>query len=108
VHVIDLRDHTKINGDEQTTGDWLEALRWPEPLYRAMFSRRATAINRLRLPEWQDAFAAAGLEVVALSTRALPLPAQLRRARLEPRWRGLDDATLGVAWIDVALRRPSA
>lgn len=106
VHLIDLRDHTHIDGDDGANGDWLEALQWPEPLFRAMFSRRATAINRLRLPEWRGLFSAAGLEIAGLSTRSLALAPEFRRDRLNARWRGLDDATLSVAWIDVALRRP--
>jgi SAM-dependent methyltransferase len=105
VHWIDLRDHLHILDDEDATGDWLEALRHPRPLFDAMFSRRSTAINRLRSPQWRAVFEAAGLEVILFDERRYPLPVEFRRERLQPPWQSYDLATLSVAQVCVAARR---
>jgi SAM-dependent methyltransferase len=98
VHVIDLRDHMFINGDE-VSGDWLDALRYPEPLFRAMFSNRSTAINRLRASEWRELFASAGLSVVDVEQHRYPLPREFDRGRLAGRWRELADEELMIGQI---------
>jgi SAM-dependent methyltransferase len=105
VHAIDLRDHRHIEGDDRVHGDWLDALRYPQWLFDAMFSRRATSINRLREPQWRERFAAQGLEVVAWETSEYPLPAGFDPHRLHEPWNALDAATLSVGFIHVAARR---
>ena len=103
VHAIDLRDHMFIDNDE-VTGDWLRALRYPDALFKWMFSRRSTAINRLRAPEWRDAFERHDFEVEAWQERRYPLPAGHRPERLQPRWRDLPPEVLEVGQIVVTLR----
>ncbi len=104
-HLIDLRDHLHIHGDRDVAGDWLEALRWPEPLYRLMSSRRSTSINRLRASEWRRLFDRAGLRVAYWNVERLPLPPGFDRSRLRPRWRDLDPEDLTTASVDVGLVR---
>ena len=106
VHVIDLRDHMHVMGDQAVQGDWLDALRYPRWLFEAMFSRRSTAINRLREPEWRERFAAAGFEPVRWQLTRFPLPPGFEPDSLQEPWRGYDQETLGVGWIDAAVRRP--
>jgi SAM-dependent methyltransferase len=106
LHVIDLRDHLHIEGDEKQTGDWLEFLRYPEGLYEAMFSRRSSYSNRLRASEWRREFEVAGFEVTGWREGSLALPAQLDRSRLQARWAGLEDAQLAVGHVAVAAVSP--
>ena len=105
VHAIDLRDHRHIDGDDRVHGDWLDALRYPQRLFDAMFSHRATSINRLREPQWRERFAAAGLEVVAWEATEYPLPAGFDPRRLHEPWNELDVRTLSVGFLHVAARR---
>ena len=107
VHVVDLRDHMFISGDD-VDGDWLDALRYPEPLFRAMFSRRSTAINRLRLGEWRAVFERAGFTLEHSELRRYPLHASFERARLQPRWRMVPDDELSVGQVLLAVRRGDA
>jgi SAM-dependent methyltransferase len=104
VHVIDLRDHMWIDGDA-VRGDWLDALRYPEPLFRAMFANRSTAINRLRSHEWSRTFEDAGFEVVDWDPRRYPFAASFHPRALRPRWRGLPDDELAIGQVRVVLRR---
>lgn len=105
VHLIDLRDHLHVVGDHQVDGDWLEALQWSDHVFRIMFSRRSTAINRMRAPEWRTAFEAAGLTIEHWSTRHQPLDGAFNSTRVNARWRSLSEAELSVAWVDVAVRQ---
>jgi SAM-dependent methyltransferase len=105
VHAIDLRDHRHIDGDDRVHGDWLDALRYPQPLFDAMFSHRATSINRLRDPQWRERFAAQGLEVVSWEATEYPLPGGFDPRRLREPWDELDLGTLSIGFIHVAARR---
>jgi SAM-dependent methyltransferase len=98
VHVIDLRDHMWINGDD-VAGDWLDGLRYPEPLFRAMFSNRSTMINRLRSADWRRAFRDAGFEVRAWDERRYPLPEGFRAEALSRPFRHLTEAELGIGYV---------
>lgn len=98
VHAIDLRDHMHIDG-EKVRGDWLDALRYPEPLFRAMFSNRSTSINRLRAHEWSHVFASAGFQLVHMEPRRYPLAPGFERARLLKRWRNLPEEELAIGQI---------
>ncbi len=106
VHMIDLRDHLHIVDDDHEDGDWLEALRYPEPLFRAMFDRRSTRINRLRARQWREHIAGAGFETVHWAERRCPLDPSFRADGLRPPWRGYGEDELSVGWVDVAARRP--
>jgi SAM-dependent methyltransferase len=105
-HMIDLRDHMHINNDA-VHGDWLEALRYSDRLFDAMFSRRSTSINRLRRVEWRSAFAEAGFDVIGEWPVVLALPDGFRRERLHARWRELPEDELAVAQVLMALRPAS-
>jgi SAM-dependent methyltransferase len=106
VHIIDLRDHLHTKGDHEVIGDWLEALRYPQKLFDAMFSNRSTNINRLRAGEWLDVFADAGFETEYEERKIFPLPADFDPFRLQPRWRGLDRSELEVGYLTLGLRKP--
>jgi SAM-dependent methyltransferase len=108
VHIIDLRDHLHIEGDEGVSGDWLEALRYPEWLYRAMFSNRSTSINRLRRTQWIDRFERAGLGVVRAQTVTFPLSPGFDAAALQPPWSDMGEEELRVGILTVAATRPSS
>ncbi len=105
VHIIDLRDHMFIAGEEVVTGDWLDALRYSEPLYRAMFSNRQVAINRLREPQWRTLFERqASRSSNGRSTR-FPLPSGFDRSRLRPEFRQLSSETLAIGYLTATVRR---
>jgi ubiquinone/menaquinone biosynthesis C-methylase UbiE len=106
VHIIDLRDHFHMKGDDDVTGDWLEALRYPQKLFDAMFSNRSTNINRLRAGEWLDVFAEAGFETEYEERKVFPLPDDFDASQLQPRWRGLDRSELEVGYLTLGLRKP--
>ena len=108
VHIIDLRDHLHIEGDEGVSGDWLEALRYPEWLYRAMFSNRSTSINRLRRTQWIDRFERAGLGVVCATTVTFPLSPEFNAAALQPPWSDMGEDELRVGILTVAATRSSS
>jgi SAM-dependent methyltransferase len=103
VHVVDLRDHMHIL-QEEVSGNWLQALEYPEWLFRVMFANRSTTINRLRSPEWRRLLDDAGLAVVGWTERRYPLPPGFDRRRLREPWSGYDDETLRVGWICFAAR----
>jgi SAM-dependent methyltransferase len=106
VHIIDLRDHLHTKGDHEVIGDWLEALRYPQKLFDAMFSNRSTNINRLRAGEWLDVFAGAGFEAEYEERKVFPLPDDFDPSQLQARWRGLDRSELEVGYLTVGLRKP--
>jgi SAM-dependent methyltransferase len=106
VHIIDLRDHFHMKGDHGVSGDWLEALRYPQKLYDAMFSNRSTNINRLRASEWLDAFADAGFETEYEEREVFPLPDDFDPSQLQARWRGLERSELEVGYLTLGLRKP--
>jgi SAM-dependent methyltransferase len=105
VHAIDLRDHLHIDGDDRVSGDWLTALRYRRWLFDAMFSQRATSINRLREPQWRSELERAGLEVAYWRTSEFPLPEGFRSDRLQPPWNSLSREILEVGFIHVAARK---
>ncbi len=105
VHLVDLRDHLHIVGDEEVKGDWLEVLHYPEPLFRAMFSNRSTAINRLRAPEWRVILEDAGFKIEGWSERKFPLPSGFDRSKLRSRWRSMSEDTLSIGYICFAARK---
>jgi SAM-dependent methyltransferase len=106
VHIIDLRDHFHMKGDHDVSGDWLEALRYPQKLYDAMFSNRSTNINRLRASEWLDVVADAGFETEYEERKVFTLPDDFDPSRLQARWRGLDRSELAVGYLTLGLRKP--
>jgi ubiquinone/menaquinone biosynthesis C-methylase UbiE len=106
VHIIDLRDHFHMKGDDDVTGDWLEALRYPQRLYDAMFSNRSTNINRLRASEWLDVFTAAGFETEYEERKVFPLPDDFDPSQLQERWQGFARSELDVGYLTVGLRKP--
>jgi SAM-dependent methyltransferase len=105
VHWVDLRDHMHINGDDAVTGDWLDALRYPEPLFRAMFSNRSTAINRLRAPQWRSLLERTGFRVAGWWEQRFPMPAGFDPSRLRPPWNALDEQTLSVGAVQFSALR---
>lgn len=106
VHRIDLRDHMWIELDD-VKGDWLDALRYPEPLFRLMFGNRSTSINRLRSVEWRKVFSEEGFEVVRWDEVRYALPDGFRVSDLRPRWRDLALEELEIGQIGVTLALPS-
>ena len=106
-HLIDLRDHMHVSGDDGVRGDWLDALRYPDWLFRAMFSRRPTGINRLRSSEWRRLLEDRGFSMAAWETTRFPLPPGFDKASLQEPWRSYDDATLSIAWLCVGARKPT-
>ena len=80
VHMIDLRDHLWIDGDERVTGEWLDALRYSPRSYRLQFSHRSTYINRLREPDWRREFERAGFAVAGWHVTRFPFAAGFDRA----------------------------
>jgi hypothetical protein len=107
VHWIDFRDHMHIIG-ERTVGDWLDGLRYPDRVFRAMYSNRIVATNRLRHREWLEAFRAAGFESVADEIFELELPAGFSRERLQPRWSAMPTEELRKAHAIMVLGRDAA
>ena len=105
IHIIDLRDHLHLAGDDGVVGDWLEALRYPPKLFDAMFSNRSTYINRLRAGEWLDVLAAAGFETEYEERKAFPLPDDFDASRLHERWRGLDRDELEIGYLTLGVRK---
>jgi SAM-dependent methyltransferase len=105
LHRIDLRDHMGIEGDDAVRGDWLDALRYPEWLFRAMFSRRSTSINRLRSSEWRRLIDASSWSVTLWDEMRFALPAGFDRSKLARRWRELAPEELEIGQILVAARR---
>ena len=106
VHMIDLRDHLRIDGDDRVTGDWLEALRFSPRAYRLQFSHRSTYVNRLREPDWRGVFERAGFGVAAWEPTRFELAPGFDPSRLQAPWRDLPAETLAVGILRVALRRP--
>lgn len=106
VHIIDLRDHQHIQGDDEVVGDWLEALKIPALRYHWMYSRRSTYINRLRPSEWRDRFTRAGFEIAAWNERPYPLPAGFERAALQQPWSTLPEDQLAIGYVALTARRP--
>jgi SAM-dependent methyltransferase len=105
VHMIDLRDHLWIDGDERVTGDWLDALRFSPRMYRLQFSHRSTYINRLREPRWRSEFERAGFAVAGWHVTRFPLAAGFDRSALREPWRDLPLETLEIGFLCVALKR---
>ena len=58
---IDLETHLGGRGDPERMYDFL---RYPPWLWQAMTSNRSSFVNRLRVSEWREAFAQAGLVIV--------------------------------------------
>jgi SAM-dependent methyltransferase len=102
LHIIDLRDHMRLEGDV-VVGDWLDALTYPEWLFNAMFSKRPVLINRFRANEWRNLFESNGFRVLVEKQYRLPLPEQFMRDRLDKRWRSLNEDILTVARIGAVL-----
>lgn len=107
VHIIDLRDHMRIDGDRRVHGDWLDALRYSDGWFGAMFGNRSTSINRLRLREWRSVLAESGFELAAEHLDLFDLPVDFDRQRLHPRFRSMPDADLRVGFLTVGVRRPA-
>lgn len=105
VHIVDLRDHMHIDGDDEVHGDWLDALRYSEPLFRAMFANRSTYINRLRLGEWRSALAQAGFAVEVEQLKRFDLPSGFDVRRLPARYGAMPEAELRVGYVTFGARR---
>jgi SAM-dependent methyltransferase len=105
VHAIDLRDHLHIRGDDAVSGDWLDALRYRDALFKAMFSNRSTSINRFRAPAWRELFIGAGFRIDGWFERRFPLSPGFDRSRLQPEWRRLDERVLQVGILTLAARK---
>jgi SAM-dependent methyltransferase len=102
VHVVDLRDHLHIVGDEAVSGDWLDALRYRERLFRAMFSNRSTSINRLRAPQWRQLAESSGFQVLEWRDWQFQLAPEFDQAQLQPPWCDYDLDVLSVGMIAFA------
>lgn len=102
VHLIDLRDHLHIYGDDQVHGDWLEALSLSSKRFQLMFSRRTSYINRLRSCEWAAALGSSGLTAIAWQERRFPLVAGFDARALKPPWCDFSEAELSIGQVDVA------
>ena len=59
VAMIDLRDHYFLHIEEK----WLECLKYPEPIWRAICSNRSSFVNRWRASDWRAAFTDAGFHI---------------------------------------------
>lgn len=59
---VDLRDHYHLPDESR----WLDCLRYPEPLWRAMAWYRSGYVNRLRFSEWRAIFSGCGFEEIGL------------------------------------------
>ncbi len=105
VHMIDLRDHLWIDGDERVTGDWLAALRYSPRAYRLQFSHRSTYVNRLREPDWRREFERAGFVLAGWHATRFPFAPGFEPGRLQAPWRDLPRETLEVGFLTVALQR---
>jgi Methyltransferase domain len=106
VHWIDFRDHMHVKGDHETAGDWLDALTYPEWLFRAMYSNRIVGVNRLRHQEWLDAFRAAGFDPVGDEIMELELPPGFSPHRLHAQWSAMPSEELRKAQAIMVLRHP--
>ena len=102
VHMIDLRDHLWIDGDERVTGDWLDALRY-SPL---VVPAAVLAPIDVHQPAARTALAqrvrARGLCRGGLARDAVPAPGGLRP---EPVARALAGPAAGDARDRIPLRR---
>jgi SAM-dependent methyltransferase len=108
VHMVDLRDHLHIDGDDRVLGDWLEALQLSSRRFELMFSRRSTCINRLRGCEWRDALRRSELTIVTWYERRFPLVAGFDPRALQPPWSGYSVAELAIGQVDFVARRSSS
>ena len=102
-HFIDLRDHTWIDGDDRVTGDWLQALRYPDWLFKAMFSRRGMYINRLRASSWRQLFEKQGFTIRRWSETDFPLSRDFSHRQLRGEWQQLSQEELAVGLVEVSL-----
>jgi SAM-dependent methyltransferase len=113
IHVIDLRDHMQLArrraaagpSFSDVTGDWLDALTYPDWLFRAMVSRRPVSINRLRVNQWCEAFVSAGFRLAYRHDYRLPLPPSASSGRLQQPWTSLPLEVLEVAQVILGLER---
>jgi SAM-dependent methyltransferase len=101
-HIIDLRDHYTFGKDM----DWLRFLRYSNKLWESMTSRRSAWTNRLRAPQWDEIFAAAGVVPVAKRLERAELHPQFSRKRLATKFRTFTDEELCVAWYRAVHRAP--
>ena len=106
-HSVDLRDHMRISGDLHTFGDWLDALRYSDRVFDAMFSRRSTFINRWRTPEWREALLEAGFQIRAWEAVRLALDPSFERSALRDPWATYDLNTLSEARLIFAAGKPA-
>jgi ubiquinone/menaquinone biosynthesis C-methylase UbiE len=107
VHIVDLRDHMFIFGDDLVTGNWLKALEFSEKTFDRLFSNRSTYINRLRSSEWRSRFDDQGLDPVHWDEHRIPLDVTFDRSALDQRWHGISDEELRVAWLTIVARKPA-
>jgi SAM-dependent methyltransferase len=107
VHLIDLRDHMRVRPGHQTSGDWLDGLRYTEREYDAMFSHRPVYVNRLRSSQWKTIMETAGFEIVRWNPTTHPLDLQFERSDLQPPWNEYSEDELGIAFIACTLRKPA-
>jgi SAM-dependent methyltransferase len=100
MHAIDLRDHYHLEDN------WLHFLYYEPWLWQAMHSRRGRWTNRLRSPQWHEAFARR-FEVLQFDElRNQPFPEDFDASRLASPFRRFDRQTLEVSHLWIVVRRP--
>jgi SAM-dependent methyltransferase len=104
---VDLRDHYHlVSGPWKERVEWLDCLRYPAWVWRAMKWYRAAYVNRLRYSDWLRVFADAGFEPVDIRPQRSELLKSAHR-RL-PFLQRYDEDDVSIFGIDVVYRRPAA
>ena len=100
-HIIDLRDHYTLG----TGKDWLRFLRYSDPVWELMASRRSAWANRLRAADWDALFFRPGFQLIIRDVDMQPLHPAFRRERLAPRFKRYSDKELSIAWYRGVYRK---
>jgi len=100
-HIIDLRDHYTLSNAK----DWLRFLRYSEYQWDMMASNRSSWCNRLRAPEWLDAFKKAQLKLVYKEYIRQAFHPDFYREQLAERFKHFSDEDLKVSWLYIVCKK---
>ena len=99
---VDLRDHYYLHDERR----WLECLRYPDFLWRAMTSNRSSFVNRLRYGHWRQLFRDVGYREVALEPKRSAIIAEAYSAGRIRSWSALSMDDAPVVGFDCVYEKP--
>lgn len=99
---VDLRDHYYLHDERR----WLECLRYPDFLWRAMTSNRSSFVNRLRYGQWRKLFHDVGFREVALEPKRSTVIAEAFRAGRIRSWSPLSVDDAPIVGFDCVYEKP--